>query len=247
MKLVCMSDTHNKHTDVDMQGIHGDVLIHAGDFTNYGRIEEIRKFVDWFTRQPFKHKILVAGNHELSLDRKWVNVFQTNEVKRAECHEAVDRLVRNNPAFYYLEDSAVVIDGVKFYGSPRTMEGHIRWSFHYTSEEEARDVWSRIPADTNVLITHIPPIGCLDVYDNHHHGCATLMQCVKDVVRPKVHVFGHVHAQHGILTTRNTLFVNAALVNGSHHIKHRPIMVTICTETETNECGVGSLPKTHES
>lgn len=59
-----MSDTHSHKIDLPQ----GDVLIHSGDFSNVGERTDILNFIEWLNRQPFKHKVIVAGNHEIGLD-----------------------------------------------------------------------------------------------------------------------------------------------------------------------------------
>ena len=61
-KIVCLSDTHNFHDQISVPD--GDILIHAGDATNGGTIEEIKLFSRWFAGLPHRHKIFVAGNHD---------------------------------------------------------------------------------------------------------------------------------------------------------------------------------------
>ncbi len=56
MRLVCISDTHNQHDALQLPG--GDVLIHAGDFTGMGRVQEVEAFAKWFGAQSHPHKIV---------------------------------------------------------------------------------------------------------------------------------------------------------------------------------------------
>ena len=65
MKVICIADTHNQHEQLVIPP--GDVIIHAGDFTEAGTREETMNFLAWFSNLPHPHKILVAGNHDFSL------------------------------------------------------------------------------------------------------------------------------------------------------------------------------------
>ena len=56
----------------------GDVLIHAGDFTRCGHLQEVKEFNTWLGTLPHKHKIVIAGNHELSFDQKFRDKMETN-------------------------------------------------------------------------------------------------------------------------------------------------------------------------
>jgi len=102
---------------------------------------------------------------------------------------------------HYLRDSGVVIEGVKFWGTP--------WIPPYAgvfnlSENELRSKWNLIPADTDVLVTHGPPAGVLD----GGTGSASLAEVVERI-QPAIHCFGHVHDHRG-QATKGTKFFNCA-------------------------------------
>jgi hypothetical protein len=58
-EIVCISDTHEKHLNLNLP--KGDILIHSGDFSLRGKIENIQKFNDFLGLLPYKHKIVIAG------------------------------------------------------------------------------------------------------------------------------------------------------------------------------------------
>ncbi len=62
MRIVCLSDTHNQHRNLDVPP--GDILIHAGDSTFQGTLSEVSGFLRWINYLPHPHKILIAGNHD---------------------------------------------------------------------------------------------------------------------------------------------------------------------------------------
>lgn len=66
LRCVCISDTHTKHKSLQLPP--GDVLIHAGDFTFGGSPSEIQDFNSWLGGLNFEHKVVIAGNHEISFD-----------------------------------------------------------------------------------------------------------------------------------------------------------------------------------
>lgn len=95
VRFVCISDTHEKMSEILPLVPDGDVLIHAGDFTNYGDVGEVCKFnaelgnglfflhfwlnssVVISAKLPHKYKIVIAGNHELGFeDGEKLNVQQ---------------------------------------------------------------------------------------------------------------------------------------------------------------------------
>lgn len=221
MKIVCISDTHGLHRQMPDRP-DGDVLVHAGDCLGHGSRAELVEFLEWFSAHPHKHKILVAGNHD------WA--FWDHPVEAAE--------ICKWHGVRYLEDDEVTIDGVKFYGAPWTPK-FFDWAFMLPrlSTELARK-WTRIPDDTDVLITHGPPHGIRDEAPmpnpdtlDRHVGCEMLLDRVLQV-RPRVHVFGHIHEGYGILEefhglqTRTT-FVNASICDPGYRPTNQPVVLEL--------------------
>jgi Icc-related predicted phosphoesterase len=195
MRLVVLSDTHGLHNTIK-ELPEGDVLIHAGDFMNSGYFpEEAISFNRWLGQQPFKHRVVCAGNH----DRYFQNA---PEIARAILTNAI-----------YLENSGTTINGVSLWGSPYTPE-FLHWSFMYPRGTAAERYWDQIPAGLDVLITHGPPAGILDqtAAGEAHLGCEELLQAVEQK-KPRTHVFGHIHGGAGTFQNEATNFVNAAYLN----------------------------------
>ena len=65
--FVCVSDTHSLH-DALSPLPQGDVLLHAGDFTMRGELEEVQQFAAWWHAQPHPQKVVIAGNHDFCLE-----------------------------------------------------------------------------------------------------------------------------------------------------------------------------------
>lgn len=171
----------------------GDVLVHTGDFTSEGTLEDYIDVFDWLDALPHEHKVLVAGNHD--------SLFQ---------HFA--KLIRKRipKTVTYLEDSGTTIDGLKFWGSPWT-PGYPWMAFTYRAIEGRETRWSSVPDNTDVLVTHGPPRGIFDRNNSGQHiGDQALLDRVS-IVRPKLHLFGHVHDQNGRMQHDGTTFVNAAI------------------------------------
>lgn len=182
IKVVCLSDTHN-HIVTDVP--FGDILIHAGDLTERGTAEELNNAIKWLQELPHKYKVVIAGNHELCLDK------HHNKTKSFD-EERLDISWGN---IRYLKNSSVILDfpeknrSIKVYGSPYTPK-HGNWAFQYPRE---LDVWGNtIPIDTDILVTHGPPRHHLDIHAGCHHLLKEIWR-----VRPKLHVFGHIHVDHG--------------------------------------------------
>jgi len=210
MNFTLISDTHGFHLDLKLQP--GEVLIHSGDITEYGTEDEVIDFLRWFAKQPFEYKIFIAGNHDIFLE---------------ECCTA--KLKKIIPAgIVYLQNSAFEINGLNIYGSPVTPY-FLGMAFNKRRGNDIKKVWSKIPENTDILITHGPPIGILD----NQNGCEELIKKVESV-KPKLHLFGHIHEQHGTVEQNGTCFVNAALVNSldpmedkPYKIIKQPIIITI--------------------
>src|SRR5690606_13340912 len=107
MKIVCISDTHNKHNFINIPS--GDIIIHAGDFTEAGTKAETLNFLGWFASLPHTYKLLVAGNHDFYLDKD---------------QAFISEIIPSN--IHYLMDNGISINEVNFWGSPFT-RGNGTW------------------------------------------------------------------------------------------------------------------------
>ena len=206
MKLVVISDTHAMHRRLDVPD--GDVLIHCGDSLGYGTLIELEDLNNWFGTLPHKHKILISGNHD------WC--FQRNP---KESHLALSNAT-------YLKDSAIVIDGIKFYGTPWQPK-FFNWAFNLPRGEALKEKWDMIPDDTDVLITHGPPYKVLDfTRQGESVGCEELLDAVLRV-KPKVHAFGHVHNAYGQSKFHGIEFVNASICTEGYRPLNKPMEIVI--------------------
>ena len=222
MRIVAISDTHGRHAELDLPA--GDVLVHAGDGTNVGAPKELADFLEWFATRPHRHKVFIAGNHDRGVERDPAT-FQ--------------RIVP--PGVTFLNDTSVVIEGKKLYGSPWTPE-FCNWSFMLDRGDAIRAVWDKIPAGTDVLITHGPPYGHGDLvgsdrppsYDaqapnRRAVGCLELLLAVKRV-RPRVHIFGHIHCGHGLSVSdevEGTIFANASTCDEGYEPVNPPLVIDL--------------------
>ena len=197
MKLLHLSDTHSKHSLLKNLP-KGDIIIHSGDVSLNGLENEVMGFIEWFEKLPYKYKIFVAGNHEDCL-------FGAN----------VEGLSEN---CFYLCNSGVTIEGIKFYGVPMFMKDVISGNYDKNIQQ--------IPIDTDILITHQPPYCILDFSTNIHYGDCILLQTVLKI-QPKYHLFGHIHNAYGIERIDNTTFVNAAILNEKYELTYKPVLLEI--------------------
>lgn len=194
MKLVLIADTHGRHGSIDIPD--GDVLIHAGDFSTWiGTLDELHQFNEFLGGLPHPHKIMIAGNHDFCFERE----------------NAESRIMLTHA--HYLQDDEIEIDGVKFYGAPWQPE-FLNLAFNVPRGEALRRKWDLIPSDTDVLITHGPPYGIGDrTLSGQHVGCEDLLARVQEI-KPRIHVFGHIHEGRGMMEIGETTFVNAATDRG---------------------------------
>jgi len=207
MKIVALSDPHGQYRKVIVPD--GDILIIAGDFLKYGSRKEIPDFCEWI--HTFKHtwKIVIAGNHD------WA--FQKTPTEARYMLAGPSKLV-------YLEDREVVIDGVKFYGSPWQPDFY-NWAFNLPRGPLLQQKWDKIPLDTDVLITHGPPGEILDTnLRDMRFGCQDLRQRVLDI-SPKLHIFGHAHACYGYCHYQETHFYNVSVCNESYQVVNPPMEI----------------------
>ena len=205
MKIICISDTHNKHEELILP--EGDCIVHAGDFTESGTKKETTNFLEWFSSTPYTHKILVAGNHDFYLQKKSHKLDQVIPTK-----------------VHYLEDSGVTLENINFWGSPFT-PGDNNWAFTKHRGRPISKHWSKIPYSTNILITHSPPFGTLDELDNKTMvGCKNLSERISEL-NISHHIFGHVHNDYGKVKTEKTIYVNSSSLDQSHRIINRPISI----------------------
>lgn len=203
LRIVCISDIHG-WARIDANGKNvidipaGDVLVCAGDIGSHGYEREIKAFDLFLATLPHRHKIVIAGNHDLCLEKQGRAQAQT---------------LFNNAL--YLEDSEVVIEGIKFYGSPWQPE-FFDWAFNLPRGKALAEKWALIPNDTDVLITHGPPLGILDsTEEGEAVGCQDLRQALRRI-KPKLHIFGHIHHSQGIAVQDGTTFINACICTESY-------------------------------
>lgn len=186
-----------------------------------GREHEVRDFAEWLAGLPHEHKVVIAGNHDWLFER-------TPAFGRELLAGAI-----------YLLDEATEIAGIRIWGSPWQPWFH-DWAFNLPRGDALRAKWDLIPADTDVLITHGPPFGHLDgaarsvgdwfgdgdVVDVEHVGCEELRAAL-DRVRPRVHVFGHIHEAYGQDSLDGTLLVNASNCDADYAPVNPPIVVDL--------------------
>lgn len=214
-RIVCISDTHNCNDEIIVPD--GDLLIHSGDATIEGGHVEVIDFLNWFSQLPHKRKIFVAGNHD------WLFEIDNRHA----------RLLLADSKIIYLQDSSIEIDGVKIYGSP-WQPRFFDWAFNLDRGPEMAEKWAMIPDDIDVLITHGPPYGILDLVPrkgwDENTGCEELRKRVEQIAKfggLKLHVFGHIHCGYGVHKEFGVKFVNASICDEQYNPSQPPIVIDL--------------------
>eukprot|EP01083_Nonionella_stella_P016465 45957_1 len=253
VRIIHISDTHLKHLAFQKSIPSGEILIHSGDFVskkfgkwtpdgkayirnNIGNIKpkelqphmprKIIEFNEWLGTMPHKYKIVIAGNHEICFNELSADFIQENILTNC----------------IYLQDSWVQLYGLKIYGTPWTTCSRTMAFSYGGSKKFLYSKWEAIPSDTDIVVSHLPPLGIFDLAwgakydfsdackvcgDTHkkykHWGCATLKKNIVERIKPKLHLFGHVHDDTGFQMDKqsNVLFINSAmdLAHRSHRVK----------------------------
>ena len=190
--IVCVSDTHSSHDNLKVPG--GNILLHAGDLTTQGNLSQIERVNAFWGSQPHKHKIFIAGNHDREL----------------QCSPELSHPLLKDVT--YIENQLIDVEGLRIYGSPLMV--HASHRAFCVSDEERKRRWSEVPDELDILLTHCPPFGILDENGaGVSIGCPFLLERVMQI-KPRLHVFGHVHEGNGRVDREGISFINAAIGSG---------------------------------
>jgi len=219
MKCYIFSDSHNLHTNLNIPEC--DMIIFCGDSTNsrdpaINEKEEI-DFLDWFSQQKAKYKIMIAGNHSTAIYKRLVDP-------------------RKWKGITYLEHESINIEGLNIFGSPYTPK-YGDWAFMY-KRNRGEVIWSSIPDNVDIIITHGPSKGILDLAHDENDrsnivqvGCQSLANRI-EAIKPKYHFFGHIHTEdtlynRGIYSNGVTTYVNAACLNHRNKLFYQGLLLDL--------------------
>lgn len=224
MKITCVADLHGYKPKLS----GGDLLILAGDYTAADKLTQWAEFFRWLKEQSYDKKILIAGNH----DNLFENGFPKNQKEADDLKEVIDFL-DIGVDFEYLCDSGTEYKGLKIWGSPWSMKFYGMnpkcMNFTANSEFELLDKWKMIPKDIDLLITHTPPYVMLDMnVDGENCGNYELHKLLgAKILKPKLHIFGHIHEAYGQKKYHKTTFINCSYVNEKYKPVNKPIDIEI--------------------
>lgn len=243
MIVDCIADLHGHYPKLE----GGDLLIVAGDLTARDEAWEYIQFGCWLNKQNYRKKIIIAGNHDNIAQKAPPFIDPSNENKYEW-----DYLCDSGTEFSYHidgfpeEDEGFLPSGkmtLKIWGSPWTktfkgMNPHCK-AFTVDTEDELAEKWALIPDDIDILVTHSPPYGVMDVIDvvceghtcDRHVGSESLaLKIGKMENPPKLWIWGHIHEDYGVdLPVRNKpcIMVNASHVNEHYKPVNKPIRVIL--------------------
>ena len=196
--VICISDAHNTKSKLP----NGDLLLHAGDLSNWGPYKEFQDQVTWLSEQPHCYKVVIAGDYNLILDAEFRTKYPQTWRKAQEAAGALkEGQVKTAKDIdwgnvVYLQGESVILQlpngrEINIYGSPLTPAYGVS-AFQYTPRMKP---WKgKIPSNTDTILTHGPPCSHLDSVKQS--GCTMLAEEVV-VVRTRLVVFGHIHVGHG--------------------------------------------------
>lgn len=205
-----ISDTHQYHELLKIPN-NIDIVIHSGDASNvknpHLNYVEFINFLEWYSKLPIKYKIYVAGNHDTSIEKNLITKRDFDKY-----------------GIIYLENDFITIKldkEIKIWGSPHTPT-HGNWAFMKARHKLDR-VWNEIPEDVDIIITHGPPKGIMDLTRDYDHkliqcGCNALRKRVLHI-EPSLFLSGHIHNVQDIinagtlkLSAYKTIFSNGSVV-----------------------------------
>lgn len=249
MQIIHISDTHGSNGHLPLSIPTTDVLIHSGDIGGRTNLYELQDFLEWFSAQPAKLKILVPGNHDIITDPRWSIKLQMNgnaigALLEQQHHRDAASLIESYKDITYLCNDECTYEGIKFYGSPYSPSFYRdSWVWNADRGDEIKKHWAKIPTDVDVLITHTPAYSIMDEIpekfkrypdEDVHVGCKDLLDVItRRLHKLSLHCFGHIHAQYGvqlipISNRHNVLFSNGAVLDNDYKLViTKPLTITI--------------------
>lgn len=231
-RILVLSDTHCALPDpIDPNAPFrwplpkADVLLHAGDLTMKGTIDEHHKALELIWAVDAELKIIIPGNHDLSLDREWYHKNRSRGSSRAiypdDTLDQIEAMYTgqdavNDGIIYMVEGGRefTLRNGAKFtvYASAYQPE-FFNWAFGYPRDQDRFNEFQECvdgpewqatgaqnpvpPGGVDIMITHGPPLGIRDTtHRGDQVGCRHLRRAVGRC-KPKLHVFGHIHESAG--------------------------------------------------
>ena len=91
------------------------------------------------------------------------------------------------------------------------------------NEERLAQIYQHIPENTDIVISHGPAFGILDVVGWKNQGSQALRYRI-DEIKPKYLISGHIHEDRGFLQKEFTTYINASILDERYQFVHEPIL-----------------------
>lgn len=211
-KIVCFSDTHGLHRDKKInkwfKNNPADVLIFAGDYQR-NNLDTGEDFVKWISGLSYKHKIVIPGNHDGNF-----------AIAREKC--------KNYNNTHFLVHDSITVEEIKFFCSAYSrIFGD--WSF-MADEDTLEYLYKKIPDNTEILVTHSPPFGKLDLTTRGiNAGSTSLNNRIKELSNLQHHFFGHIHEGRGAIAKNSIQYINCSVTNELYELVNNPYKFEIKT------------------
>jgi len=214
MRIACLSDTHADSLphidDCDVVFHTGDFLCHSHPgFYNFRKeVAYVNKILAPWCDKILRHKELwiVCGNHDY--------LFQND-------FHLLPEVIKERT----LINRAVGYKGVKIYGTP-FQPYYGGWAFNKQDiPDSLGQIYSLIPEDTDILLTHCPPYGILDQNKEGEHCGSRMLAARIANISPKFHCYGHIHHSRGTKRIGNTTFVNGSVLDDNYILRNKPILL----------------------
>ncbi|KAK0395307.1 hypothetical protein QR680_001218 [Steinernema hermaphroditum] len=253
VRFVCVACTHGAVLDPSQIPL-GDVLLIAGDFTSCGLPKEVKAFNENLGHLKHPFKIVIGGNHECTFDDAFLKSSgkDSGEAKELALKHALLAALNSSKVSspktlltngIYLQDSMIELFGLRIYGTPWQPRMD-NWAFNLERGQPLLDKWNQIPVGVDVLLTHTPPLGHGDLLlTGMRAGCVELLNSVTKRIRPKYHVFGHIHEGYGCTSDGYTKFINCCLTNHRLEVVNSPVIFDIPVNPDTKALYIQNCKK----
>jgi Icc-related predicted phosphoesterase len=215
MKLIATGDLHGELPKIP----ECDLLLVCGDLGPWWDHSDVvhrnwfkTKFYPWVKEVPARKIIAIGGNHDFFLEKPG--------------GKNLIRAMRVDTPLTYLENEATEFEGLRIWGTPYVP--HLRsWAFYGDEHEKLLDMYQKIPSNTDILISHGPPLGINDNTSITHVGSWALRDEIGKRPDLKLHVHGHIHECYGHtkLPGRDTLFVSCSHMDRNYDPVNKPIEI----------------------
>ena len=208
-KIVAFSDLHGQYSKKLTRWFNehpADILLFAGDLQLNG-YDDGSFFLQWLNSLPYKHKVMIFGNHDGNYD------YTMEEVKKYT-------------SIHILNNESITIDRIKIWGSPYSVQFGEWWFMK--PDNELAEMYENVPDDTDILLTHTPMYGFLDrTIDGVSAGSISLETRFRDLLELKYHVCGHIHEGAGKMGFGTTGIINCSVLDEKYRLVNDPVIFEI--------------------